>query len=334
MINNGGLKGFETVFLPTRHNHKTYAKQTRTMDADKALNAPNHRIFWKGHGRCFSVNRPLNTQLNEKKAFDSILHLSPHPNTKHIHTTNQSSIHANITPNHKQYSIFMNHEYTHILPFIITNDLNCPLYLMNCMQTALNPEKIKVSKAAKQIMYEDANAGGCSELSEGFSFEILRHCVKARLVKTEMAIQYWWNSWKKTDYSIKIQHITIGVSVTRAMKYNGLFNKEDAIKLLTKKLNGINQSSIGVLECDEWQRQILHIWATDDYIERILHQTFLQLLFTQPELVGNTIILVTVASQDMWWIFYQDKYFKKQTKKKKKKRLKGIKTNHVLSAVT
>merc|ERR1712168_426319 len=77
-------------------------------------------------------------------------------------------------------------------------------------------------------------------------------------------------------------------------------------KLVRKKLFGINESTLGVLEQDEWQRQILHIWATDEYVERILYEVFLELLFTEPELVRDTLIMVTVTSS--WWIFYQDKY--------------------------
>merc|ERR1719419_303526 len=100
------------------------------------------------------------------------------------------------------------------------------------------------------------------------------------------------------------------------MKYKGIFNRVDAEKLL-RKLFGINESSLGVLEQDEWQRQILHIWATDEYIERILYEVFLRLLFTEPDLVRDTIIMVTVTTS--WWIFYQDKYIKAKEKNMKKK---------------
>merc|ERR1712242_629090 len=98
----------------------------------------------------------------------------------------------------------------------------------------------------------------------------------------------------------------------------------DAEKLLRKKLFGINESSLGVLEQDEWQRQILHIWATDEYIERILYEVFLKLLFTEPDLVRNTLVMVTVTSS--WWIFYQDKYIKAKEKNAKKKSLRQVMT--------
>jgi len=298
--------------------------------------------------------RPLNTQTNEKKAFYSILNLAPASNTNTntaSSTQNNHSInHANVELNatslldlsngnkantarddgkqyelqsemtaNKQYKILMNNQYCNILAFLILSNTECPLYINNAFRTTLKPEKIHLSAGAKQIMYEE-NAGGQSELSEGFSFELLQQAFGAKLLKTEMAIRYWWNSWKKTDFSVSLHGITIGVSVTRAMCYNGLFTKQAALRLLTKKLNGINESTQGVLECDEWQRQILHIWATDKYIEELLYATFLQLLFEQPQLVNDTVIMVTVASQDMWWLFYQDKYFKKEAKNKKTKK--------------
>jgi len=129
-----------------------------------------------------------------------------------------------------------------------------------------------------------------------------------------MAILYWSDHCKKTDYLMAIGAVKIGVSVTRAMKFRGIFTKKDAVKLLRKKFVGINESTRAVFGCDEWQRQILHIWTTDAYIEEILHRTFLQMLVSEPELVSNTVVCVTVASADCWWIFYQNQYLKNHQK--------------------
>merc|ERR1712113_1378584 len=110
----------------------------------------------------------------------------------------------------------------------------------------------------------------------------------------------------------------------------------DAHKLLRKKLFGINESTRGVLEQDEWQRQILHIWATDEYIEHILYDVFLELLFSEPDLVRNTLVMVTVTSS--WWIFYQDKYIKAKDKAMKKKVIREemtkMETTPLAAAVT
>jgi hypothetical protein len=221
-----------------------------------------------------------------------------------------------MTPSNKQYSVYLNDQYVPIITLILSQNVPTPLYLRSSFDTQLQPEAVKLSSGARRIMLEE-NAGGQSELSEGFSFEILRRVFGAKLINTEMAIRYWWNSWKKTDYSVRMSGAVVGVSVTRAMKYKGIFTRCDAQKLLRKKLFGINESSLGVLEEDEWQRQILHIWATDEYVERILYDVFLELLFTEPELVGDTLIMVTVSSS--WWIFYQDQYVKLKEKRAKKK---------------
>jgi len=371
LINNGGeclfrptLNVLDAVFLANQHIQTNHPQKGQNFYVLKeALNISKKRSFPQQSGRWFYVNRPLNTHLNQKNAFESILTLSPNTNRNlnnnnnqlinninfnlssnatsskngnniknNINSLNSQQYEVNMTANNKQYDILMNDQYVNILSFIIRQNLNLPIYLKNRFITTLNPEQISMSNGAKQIMFEE-NAGGCSELSEGFSFEVLRKLFGAKLLKTEMAIKYWWPHWKKTDYSIKMNDAKIGVSVTRAMKYSGLFNKNDAIKLLTKKLRGINESSNGVLECDEWQRQILHIWTTDEYIEKILHRTFLDLLFRKHELVKNTLVIVTVASEDMWWIFYQDKYFKKRNNKNKVKK-KVIKKNMLLTAIT
>merc|ERR1712083_1148817 len=237
-------------------------------------------------------------------------------NSTTINHTQQQQYEVNMTPNNKQYTIYLNDQCVPIIALILSQNVPTPLYLSSSFRTSLDPESVSLSSGARRIMLEE-NAGGQSELSEGFSFEFLRRLFGARLVKTEMGIRYWWNSWKKTDYSVRMSGTVVGVSVTRAMKYKGIFNRDDARKLLRKKLFGINESTLGVLEQDEWQRQILHIWATDEYIERILYEVFLRLLFTEPELVRNSLIMVTVISS--WWIFYQDKYIKAKEKKLKKK---------------
>merc|ERR1712083_1132559 len=252
-------------------------------------------------------------------------------NSTTINHTQQQQYEVNMTPNNKQYTIYLNDQYVPIIALILSQNVPTPLYLRSSFQTQLNPEEVSLSSGARRIMLEE-NAGGQSELSEGFSFEFLRRIFGAKLVKTEMAIRYWWNSWKKTDYSVRMSGHVVGVSVTRAMKYQGIFTRFDAHKLLRKKLFGINESTLGVLEQDEWQRQILHIWATDEYIERILYDVFLELLFSEPDLVLNTIIMVTVTSS--WWIFYQDKYIKIKEKNAKKKSLRQVLTRVESSNLT
>lgn len=273
-----------------------------------------------------------------KTAFESLLSLSPFTsNLNCSNDTPNAALLTNVNINKRlPYDLLLNPQYSTIVPFLLHQNLPCPLYIFSQFDCTVNPKQVPLSKGAQRIMFEE-NAGGCSELSEAFSFEILRRCFGAKLVKTEMAIEYWWPHWKKTDYSCRMGEVKVGVSVTRAMKYNGVFTRKDGLHLLRKKLFGINESSLGVLERDEWQRQVLHIWATDPYIADLLQALFLELVFDEPELVQNTVILVTVASPDCWWIFYQNKLVKQASKKKMKKNLsKILVTEHsnVVTAVT
>jgi len=241
--------------------------------------------------------------------------------TVNVNLTENAALSTNVNPNKRPpYDLRMNPQYRVIVPFLLCQNLPCPLYVYSQFACAVDPQIVPLSKGAQRLLFEE-NAGGQSELSEAFSFEVMRQCFGAQLLKTEMSIAYWWPNWKKTDYSCKVQGITLGVSVTRAMKYNGVFTRRDGRNLLRKKLFGINESTKGVLERDEWQRQILHIWATDAYIEAILQKLFLEMVFNEPELVQNTVIIVTVACEDSWWIFYQNKLVEQMAKKRIKKNL-------------
>merc|ERR1719464_643348 len=96
----------------------------------------------------------------------------------------------NMTPN-RQYDMLLNDQYVPIIALILTQNIATPLYLSSSFRTSLYPESVTLSSGARRIMLEE-NAGGQSELSEGFSFEFLRKIFSAKLVKTEMAIRYWW----------------------------------------------------------------------------------------------------------------------------------------------
>eukprot|EP00027_Filamoeba_sp_ATCC50430_P008807 CAMPEP_0168549278 /NCGR_PEP_ID=MMETSP0413-20121227/5016_1 /TAXON_ID=136452 /ORGANISM="Filamoeba nolandi, Strain NC-AS-23-1" /LENGTH=623 /DNA_ID=CAMNT_0008579651 /DNA_START=56 /DNA_END=1924 /DNA_ORIENTATION=+ len=118
-------------------------------------------------------------------------------------------------------------------------------------------------------MWNEPNAGGSSAASEVLSFEILKNCFGARLVATEMEIQYNWGS-KITDYSCEIYGRKFGVSVTRMIDFHDIdkgkfkppLTRGDISKLMKKKLGGILASTNGVFEEFKWEKQILHVFAT------------------------------------------------------------------------
>lgn len=141
-------------------------------------------------------------------------------------------------------------------------------------------------------------AGGNSVWSEVLSIELLSALYGAKLLRTEMEIEYLLEG-SITDYSVSLADQTIGVSVTRAMKYRGTFSYEDALALLTKKLRGVLKSSENVCAEDKWVKQILHVWVQEPYIAEIVKEAYEAL----PELWGNTLVQLTVCGQNMSWIF-------------------------------
>ena len=159
---------------------------------------------------------------------------------------------------------------------------------------------LRLSAGAAQLR-DLENAGGNSEFSEAMSFDVLARLFGARLVKTEMELRYVFAGSKKTDYSVSMYGHTIGVSVTRAMKFRGRFNAADAERLLSRKLYGVVASSANVIEPDSWRKQILHIWAQHDYVADELQLVYEKM---PAALKADTTVLVTVAGAGRQWMFW------------------------------
>lgn len=130
-----------------------------------------------------------------------------------------------------------------------------------------------------QKLFDTANAGGSSAESEVISFEVLRKCEGASLVKTETEISYAppddAGANSITDILVSIDGKRVGVSVTRAYKPSSQSFPDSEVKsLIEKKLEGINRSSVRVLPADKWVKQILHVLSSSDTntaaIDRVL----------------------------------------------------------------
>lgn len=147
-------------------------------------------------------------------------------------------------------------------------------------------------------MLVNPNAGGSSKYSEILSYEILRSMYAARLVWSEMELKYFPSGGKITDYSAEVFGHYVGVSVARAMKFRGTFVDADALRLLHKKLYGINCSSATVV--GSFHKQILHLLAEHEYIAEVLQNVYPQL---DSHLRSNTIVIVTVV-KDAPWVYY------------------------------
>jgi len=153
-----------------------------------------------------------------------------------------------------------------------------------------------LSAGGSQILNTE-NAGGSSIYSEVFAYELLFHCENAQLLKTETEITYQNPQGKITDILVEIDTLKIGVSVTRAYVYppDTPYTAELAEALLTKKLNGIQESSANVAETDAWEKQILYVMAyTSEHTDQVLN-VFDTL---DPTLKADTILMVATTDGD------------------------------------
>lgn len=147
-----------------------------------------------------------------------------------------------------------------------------------------------------------ANAGGSSVHSEVLSFEIFKSLYNAQLISTEMETCYFPEGGSMVDYVMRLFEFDIGVSVTRAMKYDDSeFTSVDALDLLSRKLSKINQSRRNVI--NKWDRQLIHIWTNHEYIKNIIIAAWFDLNQTS---CAN--LAITLADQNCGQIFFNS-YF-------------------------
>jgi hypothetical protein len=164
-------------------------------------------------------------------------------------------------------------------------------YLMTYFNQAKCFSNMNLSAGARQIK-NSPNAGGSSVESEVLSFEIFKVGYNAKLLKTEMQVPYFPAGGSLTDYVMKMFDQIIGVSVTRAMKFDGAeFTIDDADYLLRKKLRGIHQAAKNSLF--KWSKQLLHVWLFDESVECALLQAWSDL---DVGLKRDTILVLTLAT--------------------------------------
>lgn len=113
---------------------------------------------------------------------------------------------------------------------------------------------------------------------------------------TEMEISYWPQGGSIMDFSMELAGVKVGVSVTRAFKYVkgaplGVMTEEEATHLLTKKLEGVNNSTR--LAMDKWSRQVLFVWTPTEEIADTMRKAWTQL---DDSVKGTTLVLLVVAN--------------------------------------
>ncbi|XP_035829709.1 AAC-rich mRNA clone AAC4 protein-like [Aplysia californica] len=153
-----------------------------------------------------------------------------------------------------------------------------------------------MSDGAKRMLKE-GNAGGCSIMSEAYSFNLIKQklLINVELWETETKIQYRNRKGKITDYTINFEKRRFAVQVTRAMYHP----KDRSVpvkrlkKEIDKKLKGIKESSQNASL--RWEKQILHVWCQDSTLSEVVEDAFMN---ADAVLRGNTILLVSEVLDD------------------------------------
>jgi len=155
-------------------------------------------------------------------------------------------------------------------------------YFMILEAPLLPATPMGLSVPARRVL-EEPNAGGSSETSEAWAYEALKLMLQAKLVATEMELQYLHHTFPRlcggqgrTDFAVQMPHSgeIVGVSVTRAFAFRRSFEVEDAQYLLHKKLGKIQTSTSGCVGRWRWSRQILFIWARSYMDAQTLREVF------------------------------------------------------------
>jgi len=178
---------------------------------------------------------------------------------------------------------------------------------------------IKPSKDTLAIFYEP-NAGGKSINSEALSMEMMGTLWGAREVVTEMEVEYWNESWTKCDYLCSMpcghdgERELVAVSVTRGMWYphpSG-FNKEEAKRLLKKKLQGLIVARQGIMG-KSFRKSILHVWCETEAIADEIQLVYETLL--SKSLKGDVLLLLSIAENAPYVFYdYEDTTYIRQDK--------------------
>ena len=176
-----------------------------------------------------------------------------------------------------------------------------------------NIDKVRLGQGAQRVL--TTPTGGrtsqTSTLSEALSVELLARLLGSDLTKTETELTYR-DYGPMTDYACRVQDTHLGVSVTRAMSYwtRKGFKKEDATKLLTRKLNGILMSSQSIVNAS-FDKQILHVLSMSKHHASQVKRAYKRL---SQDLKSDTVIFITTVDAENVF-FNNNKYLAKNKRK-------------------
>ncbi|RUP50484.1 hypothetical protein BC936DRAFT_138929 [Jimgerdemannia flammicorona] len=179
-------------------------------------------------------------------------------------------------------------------------DRTSPAFVSTNVNIPVDFDHLHLSPGSRRVR-DTPNAGGSSLLSEVLSFEVLERFLGIQLSKTEMEVVYSPQGGPMTDYVVHLPQGlgggAIGVSVTRAMAYRRAYTRQDAEKLLGKKLRGVFSSNKTIMN-ERITRQILHVWMPSGKIANVVKKTWLRM---PKDVLENTIAVVSTVNSK--WVF-------------------------------
>jgi hypothetical protein len=146
----------------------------------------------------------------------------------------------------------------------------------------------------------DGNAGGSSLYSEVFAYEWMARCELATLLKTETEIVYDVNG-KKADLLVEIDGRKVGVSVVRFVKYpfGTAYPIEDALPLVTRKIEDLRLATMQVSAADLWTSQMVVALAYDAQHAEVAMQAW-NMLDAKTRGATHFIVIVSEGTGDMF----------------------------------
>ncbi|RUS24513.1 hypothetical protein BC938DRAFT_473465 [Jimgerdemannia flammicorona] len=178
--------------------------------------------------------------------------------------------------------------------------LSAPALVCTNVSIPLDFNELNLSTGSRRVR-DTPNAGGSSLLSEVLSLEFLERFLGVQLSKTEMEISYWPQGGPMTDYVARLPKSlgerAIGVSVTRAMAYRRPYTRQDAERLLEKKLSGVFFANKCIVN-ERITRQILHVWTPSGKVANVLRRAWERM---SKDVLGNTVVVVSIVNSK--WVF-------------------------------
>ncbi|XP_065928698.1 uncharacterized protein [Magallana gigas] len=144
------------------------------------------------------------------------------------------------------------------------------------------------------------NVVGNSQISEAFSYELFARWGYTEPDKNEKELLDLLGPAKiAVDYVCKIYGVSVGVSVTRAIRFgtnsfSGSFAKEDVQKLLEKKLKDLKDTSKHQNN-KLWEKKILHVWVQNQETANIVSEVAAKILKDHDYL--NTLVVISKAEE-------------------------------------